>query len=95
MKIVILYSELAGYTVNCMQTAKGLYPDVELFVFRWPINKEAPFQFDFTGMNVFEKDNYKGDLLLNKVKDINPDCIMVSGWMDKDYGLKILHHCPF
>lgn len=85
MKILFLYSELAGYTLTCLKQFKEEFPESSLFVVRWPVNKEAPFNFDFEGITVLEKSDYPGDQLSKKVAQINPDGLVVSGWMDKDY----------
>lgn len=85
MRIVFLYSELAGYTVNCLQTLRSLDPEIQLSVVRWPINKEAPFKFNLDGIEVYEKNDYTSEQLVNLVEKLNPDCLLVSGWMDKSY----------
>jgi glycosyltransferase involved in cell wall biosynthesis len=61
------------------------FPEVNLHVVRWPVNKEAPFKFDFQNIEIHDKANLPGNKLLSKVEEINPDCIVVSGWVDKDY----------
>ena len=32
-----------------------LKEEADVHIIRWPINDEAPFQFDFFGLNVFKK----------------------------------------
>jgi glycosyltransferase involved in cell wall biosynthesis len=59
---------------------------VEVKVIHWPVNKEAPFKFDFpNGAQFIEKNNLSGQKLSDEIKAFNPDFIYCSGWMDKDY----------
>ncbi|MCB9188160.1 MAG: glycosyltransferase [Flavobacteriales bacterium] len=85
MKILILYTELAGYTITCLKQVKKDYPQVDLHVFRWPVNNEAPFDFDFDGINIYNKNEFDLVKLESKVNEIGPDCLIVSGWIDKEY----------
>jgi len=62
-----------------------LYPDVEFHVVRWPVNKEAPFQFNLNGVSVYERSDYANEMLLELAKRISPDIIITSGWIDKGY----------
>lgn len=78
-KIVFLYSELADYFVNA---AKKLSQEAEVYVIRWPVNKEAPFQFNFDGLHVVQKDEINLSEFLSRIQ---PDAIVVSGWMDQEY----------
>ncbi len=60
--------------------------NVEVHVVRWPVNKEAPFEFDIPeGVTIYDRTNYTNDGLLELVKEINPDKIITSGWIDKGY----------
>ena len=42
MKFVFLYTEIAEYFLAC---CKELSKHGQIHIIRWPINKEAPFQF--------------------------------------------------
>ncbi len=88
MKILFLYTELAGYFLSCIETlAKNT--DVEIHIVKWPVNREAPFEFNFPeNVKVYEKCNLSVSNLKNLARKISPDLIYCSGWMDKDY-LKI------
>lgn len=85
MNIVFLYTELAGYTITCLKQVVKDYPEVSIHVFRWPVNNEAPFEFDFSGINIYDKSGFSLDQLKTKISDLNPKCLIVSGWVDKDY----------
>ncbi|MGZ4099126.1 MAG: glycosyltransferase family 4 protein, partial [Bacteroidia bacterium] len=83
MNFLFLYTELADYFINC---CKILSAHGTVHIIRWPVNKEAPFQFEFPeGIKVYDKDNYKRNQLSQLIQEINPDIIICSGWIDKDY----------
>jgi len=84
-RVLILYTELAGYIITCINKTIVLYPDVEFHVVRWPVNKEAPFQFNLNGVSVYERSDYANEMLLELAKRISPDIIITSGWIDKGY----------
>ena len=79
MKILILYRELAGYTVECLNK---LAIQHELLVVHYPINKEAPFNFEFNASIEIES---KSELTSTKIVQFNPQFILCSGWSDKEY----------
>lgn len=85
-KILILYTELAGYTVACLNRFLEKYPDVDVHLVRWPVNDEAPFHFSFGGaLRVYERKKYDRESLLRLAAEISPGVILCSGWVDKDY----------
>jgi glycosyltransferase involved in cell wall biosynthesis len=85
-KVLILYTELAVYTLACLNEFCNRYQNTEVFLVRWPLNKEAPFDFSFNdSIKIFERKDYNRDGLKALAKEINPDAILCSGWMDKDY----------
>jgi glycosyltransferase involved in cell wall biosynthesis len=79
MKILILYRELAGYTVECLNK---LAVQHELLVVHYPINKEAPFNFEFNTAIQLES---KSELTSTKIVQFNPQFILCSGWSDSEY----------
>lgn len=83
MKIFFLYTELANYFVAC---CKELSKYSEVHIFRWPVNKEAPFEFEFGNLKVYNKSEYNFQKLLEKINEINPDVMVFSGWIDRDYN---------
>ncbi len=90
MKILFLYTELAAYFVAGLRELclKGHM----VHLVRWPVNKEAPFEFDFPeGLKVYERDDYNSASLLELAIEIAPDIIVTSGWVDKSY-LKVCRH---
>lgn len=84
MKILFLYTELAGYFVSCLHELSQQVE--EIHIVRWPVNKEAPFQFSFPdNVFVYEREAYSQQTLLQLAKQINSDKIICSGWIDKGY----------
>jgi glycosyltransferase involved in cell wall biosynthesis len=87
MKYCFLYTELAKYFISCIEQ---LTEFAEVHVINYPVNKEAPFQFNKNNSKIFYYDrfNYNSNELQELILKINPVIIFCSGWIDKDY-LKI------
>lgn len=82
-KIAFLYSEVAGYFMAC---AHSLSQQAEVLIVRWPTNSEAPFEFEKSdGLKVVTKSDYSAAQLKDLLHEFNPDVVVCSGWMDKDY----------
>ncbi len=90
-KILILYSEIAGYTITCVNKTIELYPNVEFHIVRWPVNKEAPFEFKLNSCSIYDRNTFSNKQLLELANTINPNLIISSGWMDKGY-LNVCKH---
>lgn len=83
MNFLFLYTELADYFINCCEKLSQ-YGTVH--VVRWPVNKEAPFQFEFPDkIKIYDKQKYTHEQLTELLANIHPDIIVCSGWIDKDY----------
>lgn len=83
--ILFLYTELAGYFLACVRTLLEEHP-VDVHIIRWPVNKEAPFNFgESSNISFYERNDYTDDQLIALAKEINPDIIVCSGWIDKGY----------
>jgi glycosyltransferase involved in cell wall biosynthesis len=86
VKLLILYTEIAGYTLACLREFVLQYPKVEIHLVRWPVNEEAPFDFSFDRkITVYERNKLTGKQLLELAEKIQPTAILCSGWIDKDY----------
>ena len=79
MKILILYRELAGYTVECLNK---LAIQHELLVVHYPINPEAPFHFQINSAIQLAS---KSEIDLNTISLFNPTFVLCSGWSDSKY----------
>ena len=83
MRFLFLYTEIAEYFIACCNQLTE-YGDVHII--RWPVNKEAPFQFpENNKLNLYSKTDYDYNGLENLIREINPTVIICSGWIDKDY----------
>lgn len=86
-KIAFLYSEVAGYFMAC---AQSLSQQADVLIVRWPTNAEAPFEFEKSEqLKVVTKSDYSLVQLSDLLSGFEPDIVVCSGWMDKDY-LKIV-----
>jgi glycosyltransferase involved in cell wall biosynthesis len=84
-KIVFLYTELAGYFLSCVNELCK-QQGIEIYIIRWPVNKEAPFDFNFSkSVKVYNRNDYNDQSLITLVNEINPSVIYCSGWIDKAY----------
>lgn len=84
MKILFLYTELAGYFVSCIHELSKQVKEIHIVC--WPVNSEAPFKFVFPeNVVLYERDQYSRGTLLQLARQINPDKIICSGWIDEDY----------
>ncbi len=83
MKFVFLYTEIAEYVLACCHE---LSQHGEVHIIRWPVNKEAPFQFqESPHLKLYTKTDYNLTQLKQLVNDIGPDVMICSGWIDQDY----------
>lgn len=84
-KVVFLYTELASYFLSCIEELIKSN-EVEVYLFRWPLNKEAPFDFKFhPDIKVFDRTEFKRGKIQKVLENIQPDLIYCSGWMDRGY----------
>lgn len=84
-RILILYTELAGYTLASLRALQQT-EHVAVHLIRWPVNNEAPFDFEFDkGITVCNRKEYTPDKLVQLAETIQPDLILCSGWTDKGY----------
>lgn len=86
MTFLFLYTELAGYSMDCFQEHLRLHPEDSIHVVHYPINPEAPFQFQIPrGVVLHEKKKLGTEGIYELIKQIRPSVILMSGWQDKDY----------
>lgn len=79
MNILILYRELAGYTVECLNKLAAQH---RLLVIHYPINNEAPFNFQFNSSIQLAT---KSEVTFQNISNFNPAFVLCSGWGDKEY----------
>ena len=88
-KVVFLYAELAGYVITCLEYLSRNNDHLEIYVFHFPVNAIAPFNFHDTFVNSRVKyicvaNTSEGDLP-SDVGNLSPDLIICSGWISKNY----------
>ena len=84
MKILFLYTELAEYFLACVREL--VRQGHEAHIVRWPVNQEAPFEFQFgEGITVYNRDDYNDKALIALAETIAPQAVVCSGWIDRDY----------
>lgn len=84
MRVLILYTELAGYVLGNFKRFLDLNPDAELLVVHYPVNPEAPFNFESfqrAKFIVFDKDRPLSQEILN----FHPQAVLCSGWGNRVY----------
>ncbi len=83
-KVLFCYTEIAEYFLACCRNLVKV--GAEVFIIRFPLNKEAPFQFMETeGIKLIDRSKLNNGQLLEIVNKINPNLIICSGWIDKGY----------
>jgi len=86
--ILFLYTELAEYFISCIANASK-NEHLNILVIHWSVNKEAPFSFSLPErVRFIDKSKITKQELFDAIQKFNPQTIISSGWMDKDY-LKI------
>ena len=84
-RIVIFYSELAGYVLACAD-ALAVQRDADVHLVHWPVNSEAPFQLpDNPRIRLTDRSTLDQPALERLLSSESPDAIVVSGWMDRAY----------
>lgn len=87
MTILFLYTELADYTIACLKKLKEHHPEIQIVVVHYPVNPEAPFNFNFQEIGDFRciADFKSFSELKLLVNSLSPQKIVVSGWANKWY----------
>ncbi len=84
--ILVLYTELAYYTVKCFSELAKTY-DVNIHILRLPVNKSAPFNFTGLGTNLdfYDVTSFDEAKLEELYNSVNPDLIYCAGWTNPLY----------
>ena len=83
-RVVFLYVQLSGYMVSCLnQLANN---GVEVHVVHYDVSERVPFIFHFNAnIKRYLRAELNQNQLFNLVKELQPEAIFCSGWMDKGY----------
>lgn len=83
-RFLFLYTELAEYMVSCMRALSQT--NAEVHVVRWPVNSEAPFNFELSErLFLYERREFDDAALIALADKLDPHVIFTSGWVDKGY----------
>lgn len=86
MRLAILSSELASYMVSCWKALHDLH-GVELLVYCYEPEKNAPFQFgslEWIRHRLPRRGASVGEMT-RRLEEFKPDAVLMSGWLDNDY----------
>lgn len=86
LRVLILYTELAGYFIACVKHLLLQQKEVKILLIHYPVNQEAPFAFDLTDNLVsiqYSKDSEAR--ILSEIEAFSPQLILCSGWGNKFY----------
>lgn len=85
MKILMLYTQLAGYWMNCIHEYLSLYED-EFVIVRDRVSSEAPYNFTPSDrIRIYDHDHFTKKELLEFCVRENADVVYVTGWIYNDY----------
>lgn len=83
-KILYLYSEIMGYNIPVLDLFEEKY-NAELLVINWK-KKLSDYKIEQNkNITYLYKEDFSYNELENMSLDFEPDIVVVSGWMDKDY----------
>jgi glycosyltransferase involved in cell wall biosynthesis len=90
-RILILYRELAGYFVECINHLCERY-DVQADIVSYPVNADAPFAFSFSSrISLHERNTLSNEQLVALANEGRYDLIFCGGWGDKGYLEAVRH----
>lgn len=86
MRLAILYSGLAGYTVSCWKALHDRH-GVELLVYCYEAQENAPFQFGTLEWIRHRLPRHGASVseMTRRLEEFKPDAVLMSGWMDNGY----------
>jgi glycosyltransferase involved in cell wall biosynthesis len=85
MVILYLYSELMGYQIPVLREYVTIY-NAKVHVVHWNHKKLTPYEpVSIEGVSYYKRSDYNKTTLLALSKELKPDVVYVSGWMDKEY----------
>lgn len=84
-KVLFLYTELADYIRSCFDALAE--SGVDVHVMAYPVNPEAPFEFDNTTSDVhyYQREDFDHRQLIEFMQKLDPGAVFCSGWIDVAY----------
>lgn len=94
-RVLVFYRELAGYFLACLEHLCDTY-DVHADVVAYPVNSDAPFQFEHSNrIKIISRQSLNAEQLKHMAADDQYRLIFTGGWFDKDYLAALKHrNCP-
>jgi glycosyltransferase involved in cell wall biosynthesis len=90
-RILVLYKELAGYFMACLDELCETH-GVEADVVAYPVNTDAPFQFNHSSrIRIISRTNVTDAELVQMVSNTNYQLIFIGGWFDSGYLNAVKH----
>lgn len=69
-----------------MACVQELSKSCDILIVRWPVNKEAPFEFrEDQQISIIDRNSIQDQELKDLVQAYKPDILVCSGWIDKGY----------
>ena len=86
-KLLVLYTEYAAYLDACLQKLIHLH-QYEIHIVKYPLDKNAPFKIPESnaGLFFYERNQLNEQQIRQLFVTVDPDCVLVSGWVDKSYN---------
>lgn len=86
-KVLFLARELSGYFLGSIKNALQQNPDLEIKMVYWPVNQEAPFEFEQWNerLELIAYQNFGNAEMQALLKTWNPHLWVVAGWSDRRY----------
>lgn len=86
MRLLVLYEELAGYFVNCLN-ALAQTQNAQLLVVAKQVNAVAPFEFKglHPSITLLFREQLTQEELARRCLDFSPDMVYLGGWAFKPY----------
>jgi glycosyltransferase involved in cell wall biosynthesis len=86
LRVLILYTELAGYLLACVKHYLLAHKNAEILLIHYPINSEAPFLFSsIKNLETIEFKERSTNEISTRITDFKPQIILCSGWGNKYY----------
>lgn len=86
MRLLILYTELAGYVLVNIEALMRQHTNAEVLLVHYPVNPEAPFQLqsiERVSSIMYQANNEHS--IQDKIKAFDPELIFCSGWTNQFY----------
>ena len=86
MRVLILYTELAGYVIGNINLFLKNNPSAELSIIHYPVNPEAPFKIEnIPRTSLLEYNESNKVKIRDLLIEFKPEIVLCSGWGNKFY----------